>query len=1000
MSSRNVRAALLLLLLAAGLGVLAWLLGRGAGPAPRDRNPDSPTPTAGLEPPEPSPIGSVTGRIVVYGTDAPAEAIRVRIEGGDEQLELVTDADGSFLALVPSDRTLTVVIDAPEPFEALRIPDVRVSRGGTETLGTVYLSEPFETRGRVTGPDGSGIAGAVVRVFRPFATDLAPGVLEALGTLGDIRSPVAETKTDDAGNFTLAGPWPGVWRIEAHAEGLVAGSLPRVTIAPDGSGDPLSLALRTGTSLSGTVRDADGRALPGATLTTLYGGRDAEASRRFCPGRARADDEGRFALPPVEGGPVDVVATLDGYPVRVLENVPVDEGGEIAVVLGGPAAMEGRVTGPDGQGVSGALVIAVVDRGGGFVARGTTDGEGRYRLAPLPAGRVRVLLVDSPRFAPWPAGAPNPGAVPAGFGDLAAGETLRKDVELDRGTTVVGAVVDAARGHGIPYARVRAVSPPSMVGWSGGRATIADENGRYVLVGVPQGPHLLLADAEGYFQPGADAEGFEAMFRLSRSAAEPPADSPLLLLRPGMNRRQRNLVLLPAATIAGTVLRPDGRPAAGARVEGTPEHEPNSQMLAGFVRRGTSPVLTDPEGRFRIAGAPAAGRLVLVASAAGLVDGVTSPLAPTPGQEIEGVEIRLREPARITGRVLGADGRPLPGASVAARPEPTGDGRDPAGTPGAFTPLPVKTGADGGFTIAGLSPGPWSLAIRAPGHLLSRREGVVVAEGEAAEAGAIRLEAGLAIAGTVADLEGAPIRGARVEIVPGSDVDAALFAADRVWTDAAGRFSFDALPPGTYGLTVFAPGYAPELREIAAGGQEVAFRLEAGKTIEGRVLLPDGTPAPGIVVTARGADGGTARAVSGPGGEFRFTELHSGDFRIDAAPERPGGPDGVVSGPDVRETTMVGVPAGARDVEIRLKPGLAIAGVVVTAEGTPVAGATVIARGPGPEAFAATDERGAFRLRRLSPGEYTIAANQPREGLTGEAANVAAGSEGVRIVVR
>lgn len=77
------------------------------------------------------------------------------------------------------------------------------------------------------------------------------------------------------------------------------------------------------------------------------------------------------------------------------------------------------------------------------------------------------------------------------------------------------------------------------------------------------------------------------------------------------------------------------------------------------------------------------------------------PGGPRPGPEAA--------PAAVTGRVLGPRG-PLAGADVALLP------------PGDLPARRVRTGADGGFHVAGLAPGAWRLEVAALGYALHRRE--------------------------------------------------------------------------------------------------------------------------------------------------------------------------------------------------------------------------------------------------------------------------------------
>jgi hypothetical protein len=121
------------------------------------------------------------------------------------------------------------------------------------------------------------------------------------------------------------------------------------------------------------------------------------------------DSAGRFALPAAPGRWLVAVlseqhearwwkgAGLARTPFAA-ELLTVPEAGgapelEFAIARNGPAAAEGRVTGAGGEGLAGALIVAVIEGGEGrpedWGPATVSDAEGRYRLA-LPAGRYRI----------------------------------------------------------------------------------------------------------------------------------------------------------------------------------------------------------------------------------------------------------------------------------------------------------------------------------------------------------------------------------------------------------------------------------------------------------------------------------------------------------------------------------------------------------------------------------------------------------------------------------
>ena len=157
------------------------------------------------------------------------------------------------------------------------------------------------------------------------------------------------------------------------------------------------------------------------------------------------------------------------------------------------------------------------------------------------------------------------------------------------------------------------------------------------------------------------------------------------------------------------------------------------------------------------------------------------------------------------------------------------------------------------------------------------------------------------IAGRVmtADTSPAPIRRAIVSIA-GDE----LSPARATITDDSGRFTFDALPAGTFTISAKKAAYLPaefgatkpgrpgSRVALAAGEQRtLALTMFRGAAIGGTLRNPDGTPLGGVNVYLLNArsynDGAAARvdpAVTNDRGEYRFYGVSPGDYIVAAAP--------------------------------------------------------------------------------------------------------------------
>lgn len=212
---------------------------------------------------------------------------------------------------------------------------------------------------------------------------------------------------------------------------------------------------------------------------------------------------------------------------------------------------------------------------------------------------------------------------------------------------------------------------------------------------------------------------------------------------------------------------------------------------------------------------------------------VPASAAETDGAAAAAGEVRP-EPVRVWGRVLRrSDRSPVAGAEVRlVRAE--GDqfwnldltyGREPQ--------LIARThsGPDGGFGFDAEVGDQYRLEVRAAGYPLAQLQKQV--GGAAIE---VLLDASAALQGVVVDKDsGAPLVDARVRLaVRGQKLELGV-----VRTDAAGRFSFESLPPCDVFAQVFADGYPEEWasHEIVAGKRsELRIEVAAGREIRGRVV--------------------------------------------------------------------------------------------------------------------------------------------------------------------
>lgn len=432
-----------------------------------------------------------------------------------------------------------------------------------------------------------------------------------------------------------------------------------------------------------------------------------------------------------------------------------------------------------------------------------------------------------------------------------------------------------------------------------------------------------------------------------------------------------------AATIRGVVRDGAGQPLEGLEVRCAPAEFACPGACATPRGPTLSATLTDAQGAFTLADAPA-GELCVWAGAYGQTLWVsTQPFTVRPGERVDDIALVAPRVARETllgVRVLDPRGRPVAGARIDYRFHDRGRGGSGSGE------------AD--------ESGRWLLDIgqRAPHFILARDprgrfQPTLLA---ALEPGVIDVPLVLGAAQRVelrvVDSSGAPVNSFALrlceatqdELAPGVPVDRLVLLDEAECEHRDGKVLIDA-PSFPFVVEIAASG-ALELHagpfEAAALGAGLELVLRRPPGVNGTVRA-HGAPCAGARVTLhpaleaaageRGVRYGAALAqtTTSADGQFRLACPQSGLYWVRAAAADAADGD---LGP-----LPIDAQTGFDAAHLELTPGGVIEGFARAAHGERADAVTVVARrGDGFDRTAATDENGAFRFERMTPGAWIL----------------------------
>lgn len=863
--------------------------------------------------------------------------------------------------------------------------ELRVTAPGYP-VARVSLTVRPRTELQVTLAAGGSIAGTVKD---DAGTPLAGATLAfGTGRSWERAGGFATAVTDASGAYRVDSIRPGeVASLSLHHPDYPPLSSDLLTLvpplAPVRPGEELrhDVVVQAGTVVRGVVvREADGSPVRGAHVALLKRAEPAANLAELV--YAVTGDGGEFLFPHVPEGDYALEVWTEGLGRRVVRSqqlhqpmtidfsvVGKEEPPKQRIVLRATGRVEGRIRNFEGRALANTSVSISAEEYG---ASTQPDGTGFFLFEGVPPAESAVVnswmpQIASERFA------------------VRAGTTTKIELDALKQLAFAGIVVDEA-GAPVAGAMVQALpsgQPSQPINqWN---ATRSDHQGRF-LAPVQEWQAQQSAKWNLVANHPRYADG------VSEGNSAP---------RPGDPGPPVRIVLPKGGSVTGRVEFADGRPAPGATVsllakaqQGVPEF------------RQPRVAVTMLDGTFEITGVGAGAWYC----SAYLVDFAGTQSEVTAGTDQ--VRLVLTPKEAISGVVLDDGRRPVAQATVNAF---AGDPKQQQMRASA------NTDAAGRFRLTGLAPGTYSVQVTGSnsygaGPAFPPKTVEQVASGT--ENLVIEIEPGATVRGRVLDAAtGRPLAAAAViamvlKIDPKSNPQSAQRPI--AWTNGRGEFEMKGVGQEPVELIALAPRYLPSTAPAAPGDRDCTIRLDAGLPLDGRILLPDGSPLANqwVSLTTQNKElqaqmtnwqQRAGQAWNNAGGwqllqgrtdslgRFRFLALPPGEYRPTLYTEAGVLPDRVLR-------------AGESDVTIQLGSGLTVRGRVTDENGVPFAqdpSKQIYVSAQRPNQWlrsARVDDEGYFELKMLPPGPITLTAYVPDHG--NAILEVEAGEQSARLTVQ
>ncbi len=471
--------------------------------------------------------------------------------------------------------------------------------------------------------------------------------------------------------------------------------------------------------------------------------------------------------------------------------------------------------------------------------------------------------------------------------------------------SIKGTVTDALTNQPLRKAYLRLNEYPA----------VTDDRGAFIFENIKPGMYFLTAEHQGYLDGDyGEADGAEVQLKLA----------------PGQILTDINVKLMPQGVISGRVVDEDGEAWPHAevillrakRIHGQPKTEsfPNERLndqgefRIGQIQPGKYYLSAEPDANWESMYQLPPPRRQPTWYPSSLDVEWATPIIVGPGDQVTGVEIRIRRGSmyRIRGTLVGAENIPSPTEAL----EPYGRRRIVAerasGT--AIVGGRASLHSDGSFEISGVPPGAYDLRVSQGLVAVNLGSAKVQVEDRDVDDVTIQLTPPQRLTGTIRFVgQGSTkLSGYRIELDP--------IRPARSWPavwHADGSFEFPPLGAERYRVNVVGSGvYLKEIRygDIVSNDGTITVTGAGGNlqlVLSTRVAHLTGkmsttaVGAPRIVLIPADAADEVRQAALDQTGAFSFGDLRPGTYKLYAF---EGAPEGVWEDPDfMKEFSAAGV---------------------------------------------------------------------------------------------